>query len=163
MKRGIVPALRFFLTAVAALTGFDSTRADFTAGPEAPGDSVTAGRAAAPAVPLSKSAGFHSAHGEVQAVPGGYRCAFAQAPLPEAAADIARAWGVPVAYFGPPSRRTSATFAAATAAAALLHLADRTDLRVAACGDGWCLEEARDGEGPPPATAAGIAAIFARP
>jgi hypothetical protein len=99
--------------------------------------------------PPPPAAEIASAHGAIRRAANGYRCAFDQAPAAEVVADIARAWAVPVAYFGPPGRRLSATFTAPTAAAALLQLADHTDLRVAACGGGWCLEDLPDSADPP--------------
>jgi len=120
------------LTAVAAgLWAAGTAAADPSARPPPPGEEIA------------------SAHGAIHRAANGYRCAFDQAPAAEVVADIARAWAVPVAYFGPPGRRLSAIFTAPTAAAALLQLADRTDLRVAPCGGGWCLEDLPDSADPP--------------
>jgi hypothetical protein len=117
--------------------GADQSVADFKAAADA------ALPAAGPARPPASFPGaFASAHGRMQPVPGGFSCQFAEAPLAEAAVDLARAWGVAVAYFGPPGQLANAVFTAPTVGAALLRLADRTALTVTKRGDAWCLEEA---------------------
>jgi hypothetical protein len=123
----------------------DQSIADFSAEP----DRAIPSPASRPAPPSPPGAAV-SAHSAIEPVPGGYRCRFENAPFAEAVVELANAWRVPVAYFGPARLRTSAAFTAQTAAAALAQIANRTALRVVRRGEVWCLEERPDeGDAPP--------------
>ena len=133
--------------------GTDRSLEDFNAAPSLPAAAAPAPASILP--PMPERGAISSEHGRIQTVPHGHRCAFTHAPLIEAAADLARAWSVPIAYFGPMDLKTDAVFTAPTLATALLQLADRTNLRVERCGSGWSLAETPETEALPLASAGG--------
>jgi hypothetical protein len=146
-RRCLAPGWRFAAASLAALPAAraDQSIADFSAEP-AGAAPAAASRPRSP----SSAEDLRPIHGRIEAAAGGYHCRFENTPFAEAVVDVASAWRIPVAYFGPSGLRTSATFTAQSAEAALVQLANRTALRVVRRGEVWCLEERPDAAAAPP-------------